>query len=119
MADFTTKSVTKSAERKLAAPIGTVSDFLALVQDITENNPWGCTSYTSNGATVAGVVRGTEHYSGKIVYENAEAKTVGQISVRAPTSANLRVSGSSRRMYGFEGNRVLTRLVFRTDVARL
>ncbi|PWR69705.1 hypothetical protein [Methanospirillum lacunae] len=87
MADFTTKSVTKSAERKLSSPIDTVANFLALVQDVIENNPWGCTSYTSNNETVAGVVRGSEHYSGKIVYENAEAKTVGQISVRAPTSA--------------------------------
>ncbi len=89
MADFTTKSVTKSAERKLTAPIDTVANFLALVQDVIDNNPWGCTSYTSNGATVAAVVRGSEHYSGKIVYENAEAKTVGQISVRAPTSASF------------------------------
>ncbi|MDD1730469.1 MAG: hypothetical protein LUQ50_15550 [Methanospirillum sp.] len=89
MADFTTKSVTKSAERKLTSPIDTVTNFLALVQDIIENNPWACTSYTSNGATIAGVVRGTEYYSGKIVYENTEAKTVGQISVRAPTSASF------------------------------
>jgi len=87
MADFTTKSVTKSAERKLSSPIGTVASFLALVQDIIDNNPWGCTSYTSNNETVAAVVRGTEHYSGKVVYENAQAKTVGQISVKAPTSA--------------------------------
>ena len=87
MADFTTKSVTKSAERKLTAPIDTVANFLALVQDVIDNNPWACTSYTSNGATIAGVVRGSESYSGKIVYENTEAKTVGQISVRAPTSA--------------------------------
>jgi len=87
MADFTTKSVTKSAERKLSSPIDTVANFLALVQDIIDNNPWGCTSYTSNNETVAAVVRGTEHYSGKVVYENAQAKTVGQISVRAPTSA--------------------------------
>ena len=87
MADFTTKSVTKSAERKLSSPIGTVANFLALVQDIIDNNPWGCTSYTSGSETVAPVVRGSEHYSGKIVYENAQAKTVGQISVRAPTSA--------------------------------
>ncbi len=28
-----------------------------------------------------------EFYSGKIMYEDAEAKTVGQISVKAPTSA--------------------------------
>jgi len=33
------------------------------------------------------VVRGTEYYSGKVIYENGEAKTVGYISVKAPTSA--------------------------------
>jgi len=87
MADFTTKSVTKSAVRKLTTPIDTVANFLALVQDIVDNNPWGCVSYISNGATVAAVVRGSESYSGTIVYENALAKTVGQISVKAPTSA--------------------------------
>jgi len=87
MADFTTKSVTKSAERKLSSPIDTVANFLALVQDVIDNNPWGCTPYTSSNETVSAVVRGSEHYSGKVVYENAQAKTVGQISVRAPTSA--------------------------------
>ncbi|MDD1724358.1 MAG: hypothetical protein LUQ07_04430 [Methanospirillum sp.] len=87
MADFTSKGVVKSAERKLTTPIDTVANFLALIQDIIENTPWGCTSYESSGVTIAPVVRGTEYYSGKIVYENAEAKTVGQISVKAPTSA--------------------------------
>jgi hypothetical protein len=87
MADFTTKSVTKSAVRKLTTPIDTVANFLAFIQDVIENNPWGCVSYTSSGATVAGVVRGSESYSGTLVYENAQAKTVGQISVKAPTSA--------------------------------
>jgi hypothetical protein len=87
MADFTSKGVVKSAERKLTTPIDTVANFLALVQDVIENNPWGCVSYTSNNTTVAGVVRGSESYSGKVVYENALAKTVGQISVKAPTSA--------------------------------
>ena len=80
MADFVSKSITKSAERKLTTPIDTVANFLALVQDIIDNNPWGCTSYESAGKTVAGVVRGTEYYTGKVLYENAEAKTVGQIS---------------------------------------
>jgi hypothetical protein len=87
MADFTQKSVTKSAERKFTTPISNVTTFLSLIQDIIDNNPWGCVSYTSAGATVAGIVRGSESYSGKVVYENAEAKTVGQISVKAPTSA--------------------------------
>ena len=87
MADFVSKSITKSAERKLTTPIDTVANFLALVQDILDNNPWGCTSYESGGKTIAAVVRGTEYYTGKVVYENSEAKTVGQISVKAPTSS--------------------------------
>ncbi|WP_319579169.1 hypothetical protein [uncultured Methanospirillum sp.] len=86
MADFTPKSITKPAERKLTTPIGTVANFLALIQDIIANNPWGCISYTSSAGTVAGVVRGSESYSDKVVYENTEAKIVGQITVRAPTS---------------------------------
>jgi len=80
ISDFVSKSITKSAERKLTTPIDTVAHFLALVQDILNNNPWGCTSYESGGKTIAGVVRGKEYYTGKVVYENSEAKTVGQIS---------------------------------------
>jgi len=87
MADFVSKGAVKSAERKLTTPIDTIANFLALVQDIVDNNPWGCVAYTSAGKAVAAVVRGTEYYSGKIVYANAQAKTVGQISVKAPTSA--------------------------------
>ncbi|MDD1728781.1 MAG: hypothetical protein LUQ50_06890 [Methanospirillum sp.] len=87
MAGFKTKSATKSAERKLTNKIDTVANFLALIQDVIENNPCGCVSYTSSGATVAGVVQGTEYYSGKVVYENVLVKAVGQISVRAPTSS--------------------------------
>lgn len=64
----------------MTTPIDTVAKFLALVQDVLDNNPWGCTSYESGGKTIAAVVRGTEYYTGKVVYENAEAKTVGQIS---------------------------------------
>lgn len=89
MADFVSKGAVKSAERKLTTPIDTKANFLGLVQDVLDNNPWGCVSYTSAGQTVAAVVRGSESYSGKIVYENAQAKTVGQISVKAQTSAGF------------------------------
>ena len=41
MADFVSKGVVKSAERKLIAPIDTFINFLALIQDVIENNPWG------------------------------------------------------------------------------
>nr|WP_319538409.1 hypothetical protein [uncultured Methanospirillum sp.] len=95
MADFVSKSIVKSAERKLTAPIDTVANFLALVQDILDNNPWGCTSYSSGNETLTTVVRGTEYYSGKVVYENAEAKTVGYITVRVPSSAAFNTAVST------------------------
>jgi len=89
MADFTQKSVTKSAERKLTTPIDTMANFVTLVNNFISTNPLGCVSYTSGGQTIAGVVKGTEYYSGKVVYEDALAKTVGQISIKAPTSSGF------------------------------
>ena len=38
---------------------------------------------------IDGCLKGTERYSGKVVYENALAKTVGQISITANTSAGF------------------------------
>ena len=67
MADFVAKSVTKSAERILTTPIDTRRSFVALVNDFISTNPLGCVSYTSGGQTLAGVVRGSEYYSGKVV----------------------------------------------------
>ena len=87
MGDFTQKSVVKSAMRKLAAPIADYATFNALVQDILENNPWGCTAYESAGAAKPAVEKSKEAYSATIVYENSEAKTVGSIPVRGPTMA--------------------------------
>lgn len=87
MADFVSKSVTRSAERKLTTPIDTMANFIALVADFISDNPLGCVSYASAGQTIAGVVRGTEYYSGKVVYEDGLAKTVGQISIKAPNQA--------------------------------
>ena len=87
MADFVQKSLVKSSVRTLSAPIPDLTTFVTLMQTILDTNPWGCTSYTQNGATIAGVTRTSQSYSGKVVYENAEAKTVGTISIKAPTAA--------------------------------
>jgi hypothetical protein len=87
MADFTPKSTVKSAVRELSAPIADYATFDAIITEIIENNPWGCTPYSSNGATIQGVVRGTERYTATITYENNEAKTVGTIPVRGPSMA--------------------------------
>lgn len=87
MGDFTQKTVLKSAVRNLAAPVADYATFSALVQDIIDNNPWGCTSYQSSGVTKPGVEKSKEAYAATVVYENAEAKTVGSIPVRGPTMA--------------------------------
>ncbi|MDD1728311.1 MAG: hypothetical protein LUQ50_04475 [Methanospirillum sp.] len=87
MGDFTQKSVVKSAVRNLAAPIADYTAFNALIQDILDNNPWGCTAYESAGVTKPGVEKSKEAYAATVVYENAEAKTVGSIPVRGPTMA--------------------------------
>ena len=94
MADFTQKTVVKSAVRELAAPIADYATFNALIQDIIDNNPWGCTSYQTSGATKPAIERGKEAYSASVVYENAEAKTVGSIPVRGPsmTAVNTAVT---------------------------
>lgn len=89
MADFVEKITVKSSMRRLTAPLESMTVFQNLITDIITNNPWGCVDYVSNGATIDGCLKGTERYSGKVVYENALAKTVGQISVTANTSAGF------------------------------
>ena len=86
MGDFVSTSVTKSAERKLATAIADAETFNTIVNGVISGNPWGCTSYTSGGETLAAVRKTKEYVSGKVVYENTEGKTVGTISVNAPSS---------------------------------
>jgi hypothetical protein len=37
------------------------------------------------GVTLPGVSKASESYIGRVIYENNEAKTVGTISIKAPT----------------------------------
>jgi len=94
MGDFTQKSVVKSAVRNLAAPIADYAAFNALIQDVLDNNPWGCTAYESAGVAKPAVEKSKEAYAATIVYENSEAKTVGSIPVRGPsmTAVNTAVT---------------------------
>jgi hypothetical protein len=88
-------ATTKTAVRDLAAPIADLASFIALIQSILDTNPWGCTSYQAVGQTLPALAKTRESYSGRIVYENDEAKTVGQISVKAPTSAAFNTNVST------------------------
>ncbi|HWQ66145.1 MAG TPA: hypothetical protein VN372_04660 [Methanospirillum sp.] len=87
MADFTQKSVVKSAVRTLATPIADYTTFSALIQDIIDNNPWGCTAYESAGISKPAIEKTKEGYAASISYENSEAKLVGKIPIRGPTMA--------------------------------
>ncbi|WAI00389.1 hypothetical protein [Methanogenium organophilum] len=82
MADFIQTTNTKSAVRDLTVPIADITTFDALVQDIIDTNPFGCTSYTEKGVPIDPVVRSQERYDAKIIYENLEADTVGDVSVQ-------------------------------------
>ena len=95
MADFVNTATTKTAVRDLAAPIADLAYFIALIQGILDTNPWGCTSYQAAGQTMPALAKTREAYSGRIVFENDEAKTVGQISVKAPTSAAFNTNVSN------------------------
>ena len=95
MADFVQKAAVKSAVSKITAPIADLATFTAMVQDILDNNLWGCTTYVSAGVSMPAVARGAENYTGNVVYEDAQAKTVGRISVRAPTSTGFTTNVST------------------------
>lgn len=87
MADFTQKTAVKSAVRELASPIADYTTFNTIIQDILDNNPWGCTAYESAGVSHTPVEMTKEGYAATIVYENAETKTALQIAVKGPTMA--------------------------------
>ena len=87
MADFETKSTTKSAVRKLAEPLADVTAFDNLVQGVITNNPYQCTTYNQGGSDHPPVERSKQGYTVRIVYQDGTAKTVALITVRAPTIA--------------------------------
>jgi len=89
MADFVSKSTVKSAERKLATPFATKAALNTIIGNILADNPWGCTPYTSAGETLPAVSKSSEYYSGKVVYENNEAKNVGYVTIKAPSSTGF------------------------------
>jgi len=87
MADFETKSTTKSAVRKLAEPLADVTAFDTIVQGVIANNPFQCTTYNQGGSDHPPVERSKQGYTSRILYQDGTAKTVALVTVRAPTIA--------------------------------
>lgn len=90
MADFVLTNQSKTAVRELATPLTNLAAHSALVESILNDNPWDCTEYTYDGATVDGVTATKSAYSGSVVYTDAGlGKKVGSITVKAPTASGF------------------------------
>lgn len=89
MADFVQKTTVKSAVRPLAAPIADITAFNTIVQSIITDNPFGCTAYESAGVNHQPVEKSKENYIVKIVYQDGDAKTVGNDSAKFNTVAGF------------------------------
>jgi len=89
MADYVQKTNIKSAVRKLANPIADVSAFNTLVQTIITSNPFGCVSYMSSGVNHPPVEKTRETYTAKFVYQDEDAKTIGNGSESYNTMAGF------------------------------
>ncbi len=87
MADFVQMSVTKSAVRELTTPIANATAFAAIPAGVISTNPFGCTSYEVGGVTIDPVTKTRENYGARILYQDDDAKTVGSLSLRAPSTA--------------------------------
>ena len=89
MADFVQKTVTKTAVRELISPIADETAFTAIVQNVVTNNPFACVPYMQAGVNHQGVEKTKEQYTVKIVYEDANAKQIGDITARVNSVAGF------------------------------
>ena len=87
MADFTSATTTKSAIRKLAVQLADVTAFDNIVAGVITNNPFQCVSYNAAGVNHLPVERSRQGYTARIIYQDAEAKNVGIITIRTGTIA--------------------------------
>jgi hypothetical protein len=89
MADFVQNSQTKTAVRTLASPIATVTAFNLIVQSVITDNPFACVEYMTAGESHPPVEKTKEGYTARIIYEDGNAKTVGNGSHKFSTLAGF------------------------------
>ena len=95
MTDFIETQNTRSAVRDLTTPVADITTFDAIVQDVITTNPFGCTTYEDGGVTMPAVTRSREHYTAKVVYEDATATRMGTVSAQAPAIAGFTAAADS------------------------
>ncbi len=95
MADFVQNSQTKSAIRELADPIADVATFNTIVQSVITGNPFACVSYMTAGVTHDPVEKTKEGYAVKIIYQDSDAKVVGNLSDKFDTIAGFNAGATA------------------------
>ncbi|MFA6226043.1 MAG: hypothetical protein WC620_07695 [Methanoregula sp.] len=85
MADFVQKTTVKTAARVLANPVADVAAFNTIVQSVLTGNPFACVAYITAGASHPAVEKTKESYVAKILYQDSDAKIVGNDSTRFST----------------------------------
>ncbi len=89
MADFVQSSETKSAVRKLADPIADVAAFNTIVQSVITTNPFACVAYMTAGVNHPAVEKTKETYVAKVIYQDADAKVIGNEAGKFNTMAGF------------------------------
>ena len=95
MADFVQNSQTKSAIRELADPIAAVATFNTIIQSVITGNPFACVSYMTAGVTHDPVEKTKESYAVKIIYQDSDAKVVGNLSDKFNTIAGFNAGATA------------------------
>jgi hypothetical protein len=89
MADFVQKTNVKTAVRTLADPIADVAAFNTIVQSVITTNPFACVAYATAGVNHAPVEKTRETYVAKVIYQDADAKTIGNEAGKFNTMAGF------------------------------
>jgi hypothetical protein len=95
MADFVQKTTVKTAVRALATPIADVSAFETIVQSVITANPFACVAYETAGVSHPPVEKTREAYVTKIVYQDSDAKSVGNESGKFSTIAGFNAGATA------------------------
>ena len=89
MGDFVQQNITKSATRVLEKPIADADTFETLVNAVVTDNPFSCTTYTVGGDAMAAVAITKRSYGARLVWEDTEAKNVGNTTEKYSTKAGF------------------------------
>ena len=95
MADFIQKTNVKSSVRKLANPIADVAAFNTIVQSVITDNPFACTAYESAGVNHQPVEKTRESYTAKVLYQDTDAKIVGNDSAKFNSIAGFNAGATA------------------------